>query len=196
MERLAESVQILKRLFAPEPATFTGAHYQIQELAGLPQPVQRPHPPILIGGGGRRVLQLAGREADIVGVHCSLHGSELTANNVADLCPEHLREKLSWIREGAQAAKRQFDDLELQFTIYSCEVRDSTFPPRASKSSFAAFLEADPELMAESPAVLRGTISECVELLQERRERYGFSYLHLGGDIEAVAPIVKRLAGT
>ena len=127
-------------------------------------------------------------------MHCSLHGSELTAN-VADLRPEHIREKLSWIREGAQELA-EIDDLELQFTVYSCDIRDAPFPPRASKSSFAAFLESDPQLMAESPAVLRGTVSECVELLQERRERYGFSYLHLGGDIEAVAPIVKRLAGT
>src|ERR1051326_6303402 len=82
--RLEESIKILKGLFAAQPLSFEGAHYRLHQVDGLPKPVQRPHPPLLIGGGGRRVLELAAREADIVSVHCNLaegaHGPAAAAD--------------------------------------------------------------------------------------------------------------------
>jgi len=84
--RLAESVQVLKGLFGRAPCTFAGRHYQVTELDGLPKPIQQPHPPLLIGGGGKRVLSMAAREADIVGIHCRLgdgtHGPAAAADHV------------------------------------------------------------------------------------------------------------------
>jgi probable F420-dependent oxidoreductase len=196
LDRLKESVSVIKGLFANEPLTFHGAHYSISALDGLPKPVQKPHPPLLVGGGGKRVLQLAAREADIVSVHCKLGSGELDRDAAADLAADRVDQKVQWVRSAAAEAGRPVVDLELQFTTYLCEVTGAPRSSHASVSTFARHLAADPELLAQSPAVLVGSVDECVEKLRERRERYGFSYVNLGGDVENVAPIVARLAGT
>jgi len=196
VDRLEEAVRIIKGLFGPRPVTFRGVHYRIDDLHGLPRPIQRPHPPLLIGGGARRVLEMAAREADIVGVHCRLAEATLGPTSVTDLSADRIAQKVSWIRAAAQQAGRSIADLELQFTVYLCQITDLGVEPQSQSSSFAGLLQADPRLCEESPAVLRGTLSECVDLLQERRERYGFCYWHLGGDLNQAAPIVARLAGT
>jgi probable F420-dependent oxidoreductase len=67
VKALAETLFITKCLLRGETCTFQGEYFQVVELEGVPIPVQKPHPPILIGGGARRVLSLAAREADIVG---------------------------------------------------------------------------------------------------------------------------------
>jgi probable F420-dependent oxidoreductase len=196
LARLEESLRVIKGLFGPEPLTFRGDHYTIDALEGLPKPVQAPHPPLLVGGGGKRVLGLAAREADIVSVHCNLRRGELDEGAASDLSAERVEEKVGWVRAAAEEAGRSIDELELQFTTYLCHVTDAPSSEGATGSSFAGLLAADPELLERSPAVLIGTVDECVERLRERRERYGFSYLKLGGDVDNVAPIVARLAGT
>jgi len=196
LDRLGESLHVLKGLFGPDPLTFHGTHYRITDLDGLPKPVQAPHPPLLVGGGGRRVLGLAAREADIVSVHCNLRRGEVDAEAAADLSAERVAEKVGWVRAAAEEAGRPFEKLELQFTTYLCEVTDAPRAADARGSSFAKLLAADPELLERSPTVLVGTVAECVEKLQERRELYGFSYLNLGSDLDNVAPLVARLRGT
>ena len=195
VERLAESVRVLKALFGPEPVTLAGDTYRITSLDGLPKPVQQPHPPLLIGGGGRRMLSFAAAEADIVGFNANLREGAVTEAAVADLGAERFEEKVGWVRAAAAAAGRSLDDLELQLTLYVCRITDVPANASASVSSFARHLHADPALLERSPAVLCGSLEQCVEQLQERRERYGFSYINLGGDVRATAPLVARLAG-
>jgi probable F420-dependent oxidoreductase len=194
VSRLEEAVRVLKGLFAPEPLRFEGRHYRV-ELDGLPKPVQRPHPPLLIGGGGRRVLQLAAREADMVGIHCRLREAEVGPAAVHDLSADRIAEKARWVREAAREAGRDPDQLEFQFSVYLCHITDSRSARSASVSSFSRLLQGDPELLRTSPAVLCGSLEECVDLLLERRERFGLSYIKLGGELEATAPLVARLAG-
>jgi probable F420-dependent oxidoreductase len=196
LDRLEESLRVIKGLFGPEPLTFHGDHYTINGLEGLPKPVQIPHPPLLVGGGGKRVLGIAAREADVVSVHCNLRQGELGEDAAADLAAERVEEKVGWVRRAAEEAGRPIDELELQFSTYLCRVTDAPRAAGATVSSFAELLAADPDLVERSPAVLIGSVDECVERLEERRERYGFSYLSLGGDVENVAPVVARLAGT
>jgi probable F420-dependent oxidoreductase len=194
IERLEESVAVLKGLFGPEPLTFAGAHYRIDGLDGLPKPVQRPHPPVLVGGGGRKVLSVAGRHADIVSVNPSLRDGVVTAELLTDATAERIDQKVAWVREAAAAAGRRPDEVELQLNLLVCQVADGAGQSSRAVSSLAG--GADPGLLEKSPAVLAGSVSQCVEALQERRERFGISYVNLGGDVEAVAPVVARLAGT
>ena len=193
--RLAEAVEVIGGLFTADRLTYAGNHYSIKDLEGLPKPAQQPRPPIMIGGGGRRILELAARLADIVGVHCRLDLGAPGAEAVADLSAERVSEKVGWVRAAAAAAGRAPDDIELQFSTYLVHVGDRPLPPRPMGSTFARLLAADPSLLGSSPAVLVGSVDACVDVLYERRERYGFSYLDLGGDLDAVAPIVARLAG-
>src|SRR6266700_1113127 len=72
IDRLAEGLTIIKRLFAGGEVSFAGRHYSISGIEGAPLPVQKPHPPIVIGGGGRKMLELAAREANTVNVNFDL----------------------------------------------------------------------------------------------------------------------------
>ncbi len=196
IERLAEALAVFKGLFGPEPVTFDGQHYQLANLAGLPRPVQLPHPPILVGGGGPRLLRLAAREADIVGIHARLDPAGIDAGAAGDLAAEAVAEKIGWVRAELERVGRPASDVELQFSVYLTQLEDSKRSAAATRSSFAAALSADPRLVEDSPAVLVGSVERCVELLQERRERFGLSYWHLGHNVDAAARIVSRLAGT
>jgi probable F420-dependent oxidoreductase len=192
VDRLAESLVVLKRLFADEPAGFHGRHYTIRDLDGLPKPVQHPHPPLLVGGGGPRILRLAAREADIIAIHPRLSGGALDSTAAEDLSEARFEDNIRLIREQLSVAGRAFDDVEIQFTVYLTEVNGAA----PSRSPLVQHLRADPVAFATSPAVLVGSVDCCVDLLMERRERFGISYINLRSDIESVAPIVARLAGT
>jgi probable F420-dependent oxidoreductase len=189
IERLAEAVTIVKGLLAGERVTRTGRHYAIAGLPGRPHPVQRPHPPILIGGGGHRTLSLAAREASIVGLvpRARRDGGGLDR---ADFGEAALRQKIEWVRA---AAGDRFDSLELHALIQAVVVSDQRM---ATAEQLAARFGVARELVLETPYVLIGTVEEICAALRERRERYGISYLTVfDRDLETFAPVVERLAG-
>ncbi len=190
IERLEEAVPIIKALLAGERVTFAGRHYTIADLEGRPASVQRPHPPIAIGGGGRRTLALAAREASIIGLvpRARRDGGGL---DLADLSDAATREKLGWVR--ATAGDR-FDSLELNALIQAVAVADQR---TAAADQLVARFKVARDVVLESPYVLLGTIAEICETVRQRRERYGISYLTVfERDMEAFAPVVARLAGT
>jgi probable F420-dependent oxidoreductase len=152
-------------------------------------------PPILVAGGGPRILAVAGRQADIAGIHARLPHGRLEPGVEADFGAERVAAKVGWVRDAAVAAGRAIEDVELQFNVYLVDVRDGRRAAARRLGTFADGLAVDPELVAASPSVLVGSVDQCVELLLERRERYGLSYLRLSEDVEAVAPIIARLAG-
>jgi probable F420-dependent oxidoreductase len=193
IERLAETIAILDGLFGPDPFTFTGRHFRVSALEGLPRPIQSPRPRLFIGGGGPQILGLAGRHADIVGIHARLAPDGITPDVAADLSATRFEEKIAIVRAAAADAGRPMP--ELQATVYLAMVGTGAAPGPAARSSFASALLADAALLADSPAVLMGSVDQCVAALIERRERFGISAWHLGGDLDAVAPIVARLAG-
>jgi probable F420-dependent oxidoreductase len=190
IERLEEAVTIIKGLLAGERVTFAGRHYTIADLEGRPTPVQRPHPPIAIGGGGRRTLTLAAREASIVGLvpRARRDGSGL---DMTDLSDAATREKLEWVRA---AAGDRFDSLEIHALIQAVAVGERR---TAAADQLASRFKVARDVVLETPYVLLGTIKEMCESLRQRRERYGISYLTVfERDMEVFAPVVARLAGT
>jgi alkanesulfonate monooxygenase SsuD/methylene tetrahydromethanopterin reductase-like flavin-dependent oxidoreductase (luciferase family) len=194
VDRLAEAIEVLTGLFGPDPLTYAGKHYRITDLDGLPKPVQAPRPPILIGGGGRRVLQLAGQAADIVGINPSMRPGRPAGRALLDLTGERVAAKVAIVREAARAAGRDPDALRYQTSVLALTVTDA--PRHGSWVSSLAADVRDPAVLASSPAVLRGSVADCVDTLLRRREELGLDYFHFGGDPLAAAPIVARLAGT
>lgn len=192
VDRLAEAVEVLRGLFGPKPLTFTGRHYQVHELDGLPKPVRPDGPPLLVGGGSRRILRLAGARADIVGINPRLAPDVDPLSAATELGPRRLAEKIDWAREGARRAGRDPETLEFQLRMFDVRVRHRGVEHRAGSSHVAS---VPPELLVDSPVALHGDVEECVDRLLALRERYGISYLHLGGNLAAAAPIVARLAG-
>ena len=199
VSRLAEAVAVIKGCFSDGPFSFTGEHYTITDHEGLPKPVQKPMPPLFIGGGGRRTLTLAAREADIVGLAPrTLPGSrpEVT-RDLRSMTVAATIEKLGWVRE---AAGDRFDDLELN--VYptgvppivtdharkaAADVLDQLGPPPDGKITVDELLE--------SPHMFIGSVNGLVAKLQEQRERLGISSIMVG-DLDTLAPVVERLAGT
>jgi probable F420-dependent oxidoreductase len=189
--RLAEALSVIKGLFGSSPTdpfTFTGTYYQIHELTGGPTAVQRPHPPFVIGGGGKRILELAAREADIVGVTFWRHPDGTP--NAVSLSADVTAKQIAWVRE---AAGERFKDLELNMLIQQVEVTDDRM---LAAETLAAEWQVPPAVVLESPHALMGSMPELVAQLQERRDRFGFSYITVHEPfMEAFAPVVQQLKG-
>jgi probable F420-dependent oxidoreductase len=192
VDRFEEAITVIKGLMADGPVSFAGRHYTITEHEGRPKPVQRPHPPIVIGGGGKRVLSIAGREADIVGINPNLKEGLGGAETAPDMTPARTAQKIGWVRDAAGA---RFDDIELNALIGFAMVTDDA---RSIASAMApAFGDISPDDALKVPACLVGTLDWMVDELRRRREEWGFSYIGFdGGSWEAMAPLVGRLAGT
>jgi probable F420-dependent oxidoreductase len=191
ISRMEEGLTIIRGMFAGEPFTFSGEHYQVKGIEGSPRPVQKPHPPILLGGGGRRMLSLAAREADIVNVNFDLREGQVNRDLVRTGLAEATDEKLRWIRE---AAGDRLDRIELSVTIFLANITDDR---ESVATVMAAGVGAEPKDILAMPHFLIGTVDEVVDDLQRRRERYGISYVIVPGEAdEAFAPVVARLAGT
>ncbi len=190
IERMVEAVEVLKGLFGEGSFSYRGDHYMITDLDATPKPVQRPHPPFLIGGGGPRFLRLAGQHADIVGINPNLAAGAITPAIGVDATAERYEEKVGWVMDGAGD---RFDDIELQIRTFFVVVTDDRM---ATAEALAAGVGLTVEQGLESPLALVGTPSQIAEDLRRRRDRFGFSYIVVGQDqYEAFAPVVAELAG-
>jgi probable F420-dependent oxidoreductase len=190
--RLAEAVTIIKGLLRGEPVTFAGRHYRVTSHQIYPLPVQRPHPPVLIGGNGRQLLTLAAQEANIVGLTGFTLRRGGTAPDFAGWKAAGIEERLQLIRE---AAGDRYDSLELNALVQQVIVTDHR--RRAAAELASRWTQLGPEEILQSPYVLVGTVDQMVEDLQVRRERLGISsYVVFEPYMDAFAPIVARLAGS
>lgn len=190
VDRLEEGVKVVKALWAEGRADFDGRHYQLRQAGGHPRPLQRPHPPVLIAGGGKRVLEVAAREADIVGFNMSLRSGRVGPDAARSAVAERFRARVEWVRE---AAGDRFDQLELHCNTALCMVG-------ADRSAIAAAMAPGfgitPDEALEVPVALVGSVEQICASLERRREEFGFSYWGVPGDsCAAFAPVVARLAG-
>jgi probable F420-dependent oxidoreductase len=191
IERLAEGLAVVRGLMGDGPFTFEGEHYRIDGLEGFPKPVQRPHPPIVLGGGGPRMLRLAAQEADIVGINVNLAVGVIDDRAGPNATEEATQAKIDLVRA---AAGDRFDDIELQVRVHAVVVTDDR---QGMAELMAPALGVSPEAALASPHAIAGTPEQIVEDLRARRERWGISYLGVSVDaLDALAPVVAELAGT
>jgi probable F420-dependent oxidoreductase len=190
IERLEESVALVKALFSGEPVEHAGRFYRVSGFRGAPLPVQKPHPPLMIGGGGRRVLSLAAREADVVSFNFDNRSGVIGADGVRSGTADATAEKLSWVREAAGA---RFASLELEIGAYFTFVSDGA---SAIAEGMGKAMGLSAEEMLRHPHGLFGTPDAICEELQRRREAYGISTVTVPDTaLDAFAPVVARLAG-
>jgi len=187
VERMAEALHIVKALFRGTPLTYDGRHYHLTGLTGSAKPVQQPHPPVLVGGGGRRLLTLAAEEANIISVmpRSRPDGSGLED---ADASPEAFERKVAWIRG---AAGDRFSAIELNTLVQTVVITDH---PHAAAAPLAKEYEMTPDQVVESPLVLIGSVDQIAQTLRQRRERFGLSYITVfEKDLENLAKVIPRL---
>lgn len=194
--RMAEAVHIIKMLFTQEAAvTFVGNRYRVQNMHGLPRPVQQPYPPIYLGGSGRHMLTLAAQEATSVGVVPKVkkasrgtHMNEVL--DMEDVLPKAIEEKIAWIRE---AAGTRFGEIELNTVIMDMQIGPDS---NQALQQLVERLGVSEKQALETPFLLAGSPDQICEKLWQTRERYGFSYIVIWEEhLERFAPIVARLAG-
>ena len=191
IERMVEGLRIMKDLWSTGTSTRAGKHYTVTGAQGLPRPHTSPYPPVIIGGGGQRVLSIAAREADIVGFNPNLAAGYVGPEVAATTTAEVYAQRVAWVKE---AAGDRFDSLEFQCMVFFCQV----VPNRAEiVANLAPMFGLTPEAADRVPIVLLGTVDEICETLQQRRHEYGFSYWVVHEpEMEAMSPVVSRLAGT
>jgi probable F420-dependent oxidoreductase len=189
VSRFEESVGLLKRLLREETVDHAGKHYTVRGAKILPRPVQRPHPPLMIGGAGPRMLRLAAREADIVTFSPQMNASGRPRLDA--ITEQALAERVIRLRA---AAGERADGIELNVFVFDAAVTDRA---RSLMAAVSAQLRRAANSLVRSPFVLYGSRSSLRELLVERRERLGLSYISVPGNaMRAFAPIVAELRGT
>jgi probable F420-dependent oxidoreductase len=190
IDRFVEALEVLRALFGDGPCHFAGQHYTIKGLDGLPKPVQRPSPPILIGGGGKRMLGIAARHADIIGINGTLAAGAVDAEALQTMTAEAVDQKVGWVRE---AAGRRMDEIEMSIRSFFVQVTND----RSSAADvLSRGLGFEPDAVLATPFALIGTTDQIVDDLLLRRERWGFSYVLVGAaDVDDFAPVVAELVG-
>ena len=192
--RMQEALQIVKGFWADKPFTYAGAYYSVNELNGRPKPVQTPHPPIMIGGGSRRILSFAAQEANIVGIN--IKTTREGQLDMSTATPEATDQKVQWIRDAA-GDRMGAIELNMLMNITSISENRRLAVQNSARKWGMSLDDAGADQWLTSPVVLVGSVDQIVEGLQMRRERYGVSYIVINDDmIDAFAPVVERLAGT
>jgi len=189
IDRFIEGVAVIRGAMAEGPFSFSGDHYTITNYNGQPKPVQA-RPPLLLGGGGKRVLSYAAREADIIGVNGTLTAGVVGPEALSTMTAESVDEKVAIV---AAAGAHRLNDIEMNIRTFFVKVTNDR---AATVEGISSMFGVSKDMIDASPFALIGSVEECIEQLLERRERWGFSYTIVGAEnIDECAPIVAALRG-
>ena len=191
IDRMIESIAVLRGLWGDDAFSFEGEHYTITGMNGLPKPVQAGGPPIIVGGGAKRVLSTAARLADIVGVNPNVGEGKVGPEAIASMSADATDEKLGWVRD---AAGDRFDDIEIRILKFVTIVTDDR---DVVAVKVGGVMGMDAGTLLASPHTMVGSAEQIADELVEQRERWQGSYVTVQSDaLEAFAPVVAVLAGT
>ena len=186
VDRMEEAVVLMKRLWTEEKVTHEGSHYRVRDATVLPKPTQRPHPPLMIGASGPRMLRIAAREAQIVAFVPSLN--RLGVSTLRSLMTGSVEKRIALLRRAPR-----FAEIELNVIVFDAAVIDRA---RSIVDGLTARLKSAVTAVAESPFVLYGSTSSVIEDLLRQRERLGISYIALPGRaMRAFGPVIAALRG-
>lgn len=189
IDRFIEGVAVIRGAMAEGPFSFSGDHYTITNYNGQPKPIQA-RPPLLIGGGGKRVLTYAAREADIIGINGTLTAGVVGPEALSTMTAESVDEKVAIV---AAAGAHRINDIEMNIRTFFVKVTNDR---TATVEGISSMFGVSKDMIDASPFALIGSVEECIEQLLERRERWGFSYTIVGAEnIDECAPIVAALRG-
>jgi probable F420-dependent oxidoreductase len=191
IDRFEEAVSIISALLErDEPFSYQGSHYRVHAHHLQPRPRQRPRPPLIIGGGGKRMLSIAGRLADIASINFTLRTGVTGTAARASTSPEATRQKVAWIKA---AAGDRFGAIELNCVVPTVII---TNDQESALESLSASFALPPADLVHSPAVLVGTFEQMEEELEWRRSEYGISYVSLAeSSWLRLGPLVAKMTG-
>ncbi len=191
VKRFEEAIQIIKAFFQDEIVTFEGEYYCIHGEKGLeriPDTVQKPYPPIFIGAGGKQMLTIAAREADIIGlaIKVKADGSGPDPRDIAIT----LEKKIAWVKE---EAGERFDDIEFNIQTWAVVITDDR---KQAATQMAKQFPLPVEMLLNIPYLLIGSENEIISQIEHYREQLGITYFSVfERHLEEFAPIISKLSG-
>ena len=190
--RFEEAVKVVQGLLRTDgPFNFHGEHYEVLGHTLTPRPVQQPGPPLIIGGGGKRVLSFAARHADIVSINVNLREG---TGGAGDGRRRHARAHPGEGRLGEGGGGRPLRRARAQLPH---RLRHGDRRRQGLAAQMAPAFGIDPADALHVPLALAGTLEEMTEELEWRRAEYGISYWSIESDTwETLGPVVAKLAGT
>jgi probable F420-dependent oxidoreductase len=183
-ERLAmldESLSCMKSLWANERTNFVGKYYQLREAILWPKPIQQPHPPILLGGGGNGLLRLAAKHADYLNIIPPVGKlGRMSAGTMRRMNDEAFRERVDFVRAEAKRIGRDSKAIKISNVMLVFMVVDTEDEARQTLGAVAQMFNLTPEILAASPAVFIGTPKQCAAELTRRAEHWNVSQFIFG----------------
>jgi len=190
IDRFIEGLDVIRGCMAEGAFSYAGKHYTITDYNGSPKPIQAPCPPILIGGGGKRVLTYAAQHADIIGINATMTAGAVGPEAISTMTAEAVDGKVDIVRD---AVGDRLDHIEMNIRAFMVNVTEDA---QGSIERLAKAMGVETKMMAETPFALMGPPAKLIDDLLARRERWGFSYIIVGGeDVDSFAPVVAALHG-
>jgi probable F420-dependent oxidoreductase len=187
VSRMIEATRLIKRLFAEESVDFAGDHYKVRRAKLWPRPAQRPRPPVMVGGGGPRVISFAAREAEIVAFIPQFRANG--SPRLEQLTDAATARKVEIVRA---AAAERFDQLDLNVIVFDAQISNDR---QSVAAEIAMRMKAAVNAIFHSPYFLFGSVEEIRAELLERRRRLGINYYAIPDRaMESFAPVVAELA--
>jgi probable F420-dependent oxidoreductase len=186
VDRMEEAIALIKRLWIEEKVTHEGPYYRVRDATVLPRPTQQPHPPVMIGGGGPRMLRIAARDAQIVALAPGVNARG--GPNLRTVTTDSVAKRIAILKRSPR-----FAELELNVIVFDAQVTDAA---RSIVDALTARLKAAVTAVVDTPFFMYGSRASLVEDLVARRERLGVSYIALPGRaMREFGPVVAALRG-
>jgi probable F420-dependent oxidoreductase len=176
LRMLDEALSCLRSLWTQDETTFTGEFYQFRSAVHWPKPIQRPHPPIVLGGGGKGLLRVAAKHADVVNIISDAgKPGYIKMANVAKLTDDSFRAKVAFLRDAARQHGRDAGAIRISNAIFSVIVTESPAAALSMAEGMAPMFHTTPELLLHSPLALIGTPEQCIVELRRRQREWELS---------------------
>ena len=180
LRMLDEALTVIKSLWTKEQTTFDGEFYHLKDAILWPKPIQKPLPPIIVGGGGKGLLRVAAKHADFVNIipDAGKQG-HVSLQKVKEMNDLAYQEKIRFLREEAKRHGRDPDKIRISSFLFAVTLTDSQAATRQMAEGMAPMFQLTPEQVLSSPMVLVGTPEDCVKELKRRVQNWGVTQFYL-----------------
>ncbi|MBM4266242.1 MAG: LLM class flavin-dependent oxidoreductase [Deltaproteobacteria bacterium] len=192
LRMLDESLTCIRGLWGEAPFTHAGEFFRFEAADILPRSVQKPHPPIVLGGGGKGLLRVAAKHADVLNLIADV-GKQgyISMEGAAKLGDDVFRGKIDFVRAEAAKLGRDPNSIEISNFAFTMVMSDTAEASKGVREAVASFVKTTPDAAARAPMALLGTPEEMIMEVRRRQKNWDVRELVFQFSDEGV---VKRFA--